>query len=226
MNENRTFKYFLLIFIATIFAKKIKSEFTLREIDHLKLINPLELIYKDNTWQQQNNRYENNVSSFNQQAKKLIRLISQKSNKKSTKSSRNQNDLSLNNAINTSDKNNENFFTTEMSSFNIEPAHSTSRVNSIKKITTVNYDMQDKTRLSEMELTTKLNLVNSKRKCQKINHPKNENENMRIESSLNPSYKCINCVDIKGSFECKRFEENELREIINMFCCECSFSEE
>ena len=223
MNENKTFKYFLLIFIATIFAKKIKSEFNLREIDHLKLINPLELIYKDNTWQQQNNRYENNVFSFNKQAKKLLRLISQKSNKKTTKSTRNQNDLSLNNVINTSDTKNENFFTTEMSSFNIEPEK---KSNSVKKITTVNYDLQDKTRLSEMELTTKLNLVNSKRKCQKINHLKNENENMRIESSLNLSYKCINCVDIKGSFECKRFEENELREIINMFCCECSFSEE
>jgi hypothetical protein len=223
MNENKTFKYFLLIFIAAIFAKKIKSDFILREIGHLKLINPLELIYKDNTWQQQNNRYESNVSSFNQQAKKLLRLIAQNYNKKSTKSSRNQNNLSFNNIVNTSDSKNEKFLTTEMSSINIEPSYSTSRVNSIKRI---NYDMQDKTSLSEMELTTKPNLVNSKRKFQKINHLKNENENMRIESTLNPSYKCINCVDIKGSFECKRFEENELREIINLFCCECSFSEE
>ena len=75
-------------------------------------------------------------------------------------------------------------------------------------------------------MQAKINLINLKKNCQELKNSKSENVKIKIEPSWNLGYKCINCMDIKESFECKKFEENELREIVNMFCCECKTSEE
>jgi len=226
MKKNRSFKYFLLIFVVNFFIEKIKLEIILREIDHLKLINPLELIYKDKSWQQQNKHYEN-VLSFNKQAKKLLHLTLKKPNKKITNTDPNKNLIipSFDNNQKTTYNTNEQFHYTEFPSPKIETS---SRDNLIENVTQVNDDIYTSvTPMISMNATSTLNLVNLRRKCQEIKSLKYEKESIeKVESSPSLNYKCINCVGIKSSFECKKFEENEIREMVNVFCCECNSSEE
>jgi hypothetical protein len=230
MIENRSFKYFLLILLVNFFIEKIKLEIILREIDHLKLINPLELIYKDKSWQQQNKHYES-VLSFNKLAKKLLHLTLKKSNKKisntDTNKNKNLNILSFDNNQKTSYNTNEQFHYTELPSPKIETS---SRDNLIENVTQVNDDILTSVNptvsMNATSTLNPLNLVNLRRKCQEIESLKYAKESIKNESSPSLNYKCINCVGIKSSFECKKFEENEIREMVNVFCCECNSSEE
>ena len=199
--EFDSLKFLLISCMLLLIVKKTRSDIILRKLEHLKLINPLELIYKDDSWHQQ----LKSTSNFDKQAKKLLffNSLARSSDK-----------------IKTSPK-----YETKSLFLSTKPNEVFSNENGSSKILTTSKhikDVDDSSRQVENEeniveqKTTNSNLIKPKQKCQ-LNQSHQDNE-----SSSFTSYKCLTCSDIKSSFECKKFEENELREIVNMFCCECN----
>ena len=229
----------LRLFVCLIFFLAFNSihlQIVLTDVERMKLIHPLELIYKDKSWQQNNNLHEN--VSFNNQAKNLLeyskhirtgtKTVKQKINKgtntmKTFKFSRKQSS----------------FATTDPTILK-SLLEMTSRKQ--KKTSTENTIPQDLLTPNGNTYGFNTNEANGNLKrtsitrspidlveeCKKIKFatPHSVVNNEIANGHDASSFSCVNCMEIKSLLDCKTFEDNELSELVNVFCCQCSPSTE
>ena len=202
---------------------QINGEIIMTDAEHLTLINPLELIYKDKSWQHISHKAENE-NSFNNQAKNLLEY--EKYLNKFPKR--------INNTFKFSKK--QSYMTTEatLSKKNQGSKKQTARLGNKSAVDNLingleinrNFDKTaSKKGIKNASIAQNSNLASNSldlfNECRKMNF---SNKQIIINNGpiTGSSYTCLNCLDIKNQLDCKTFEETELSELVNLLCCECN----
>ena len=204
--------------------------------EHIKLEDPLDLIYEE-SWPYPPNQHENLANklnehqnhAYNSQALDLLEFLSLFSNDSSS------------NAVTTSSYKDTNFkhFSTSHNSISNQSNKTRENLDSTTaRINTTKYELSVKTDTIKNKTiqtspykteanTSKIIIFSSTKNSEKIKlytALKKLNDTLDRSNGVNNlnQTSCLNCSDIKGLNECKTFEDNEMAELINLFCCQCS----
>ena len=217
--------------------------------EHLKLEDPLDLIYEE-SWPYPPSQDENFIKNaskqneyqkyvYNNQALSLLEflnLINNESSKSITKTK--YKDINFSQyaskptfelvIFNQSNKTKENL---DFNSTTTAQIKNTTEFSKTKLLLTTNSKIKFNTtttilfsfRRTEINASKIIKFSNSTRNPERIKlYSKLKKLNNTLDVySLNQT-SCLNCSDIKDLNECKTFDDKDMAELINIFCCQCS----